>query len=361
MRELCPACPPVAVRSTRTVRSPSDAPYTAAAEPGRPAADRRPGRRSPATGCVLSPTRSASSVSAGAISAVPSGVTTSGSSSAVRPGRGEQAQSFGRVGGVPPVRHLVAGQELADLRRAGRPAMAHHLRLRDRAVVARGPGLQLRVDDRVELLLGRIPRLEQVVVEVDDVDRLDRGAGVGVGRQQDAPRAGVDVHRRFEELQPAHLRHAVVGQQDRDRVAAQLHLRAARPAPARRTRRARCGGCRRSGGAGRGPPPATRWGRRRRSATRCALPRAGRCRWANSRVSLRTRSGQFPGLGQTFVPRFSPRGRRAWRPLRRWTRNRPCRRRSRPPRTRSRPAPPRRARRGAPFGVRRRPRPGRPR
>ena len=36
MRELWPACPPVASRSTRTVRSPSEAAYTAAPSPAGP-------------------------------------------------------------------------------------------------------------------------------------------------------------------------------------------------------------------------------------------------------------------------------------------------------------------------------------
>ncbi len=36
MRELCPAWPPVADRSTSTVRSPSEAPYTAAPSPAGP-------------------------------------------------------------------------------------------------------------------------------------------------------------------------------------------------------------------------------------------------------------------------------------------------------------------------------------
>ncbi|CPU66397.1 Uncharacterised protein [Mycobacteroides abscessus] len=36
MRELWPAWPPVAVRSTSTVRSPSDAPYSAALSPAGP-------------------------------------------------------------------------------------------------------------------------------------------------------------------------------------------------------------------------------------------------------------------------------------------------------------------------------------
>ena len=36
----------------------------------------------------------------------------------------------------------------------------------------------------IQLLLRRIPRLEQVVVETDVVDRLDRDVGVGVRREQ---------------------------------------------------------------------------------------------------------------------------------------------------------------------------------
>ena len=45
-------------------------------------------------------------------------------------------------------------------------------------------GVDHLVEDRVELLLRRVPRLEQVVVDVDEVDRRDRGIGVGVGRQR---------------------------------------------------------------------------------------------------------------------------------------------------------------------------------
>jgi hypothetical protein len=80
------------------------------------------------------------------------------------------------------------------------------------------------VDHRVQLFLWRIPRLEQVVVQVDDIDRVDRGVGVGVRRQQHPAGERVDVHRLFEELDAAHLRHPVVGDEHCDGVTAQLEL-----------------------------------------------------------------------------------------------------------------------------------------
>ena len=136
----------------------------------------------------------------------------------------EQPLALGLVRRVPPVRHLIAGQELTDLRRPGRPAVAHDLGLGDAPVIGGQPRLQQPVDHRVELLFRRIPRLEQVVVQVDHVDRVDRGVGVRVGGQQHPFCPGIDVHRPFEELDPVHLRHPVVGQDHRDLVAAQLHL-----------------------------------------------------------------------------------------------------------------------------------------
>ena len=171
-----------------------------------------------------SPTWPASSVSDGFTIATPSAATTSGICARVDLGGLEQLLALRRVGAVPAVGHLVAGEELAHLRRARRPAVPDDLRLEHRAVVGGVPRVELGVDDRVELLLRRVPRLEQVVVEVDDVDGLDGGVGVGVGGQQHPARAGVEVHRGLEEVQPVHARHAVVGEQHRHGVAAQLHL-----------------------------------------------------------------------------------------------------------------------------------------
>jgi hypothetical protein len=83
---------------------------------------------------------------------------------AVRVRGGEQPLPLVGVRGVPAVGHLVAGQEVAQVRRGRRPAVPDQLGFLDRLAVLALPGLQQLVDDRVELLLGRVPGLEQVVV-----------------------------------------------------------------------------------------------------------------------------------------------------------------------------------------------------
>ena len=143
---------------------------------------------------------------------------------AVHLGGGQQPLALGLGGGVPPVGHPVAGQEVAHLEGPRRPPVPDHLGLRHRRVVGRPPVLEQLVDDRVELLLRRVPRLEQVVVDVDEVDRLDRGVGVGVRREQHPPGVREDVHGLLEELDAVHVRHPVVGEDHRDLLAAQLEL-----------------------------------------------------------------------------------------------------------------------------------------
>ena len=136
----------------------------------------------------------------------------------------EQLLALGLVGHERAEGVLVARQELTHLPRPGVPPVADDLGVRDGAVADRPPRLEQAVDHRVELLLRRIPRLEQVVVEVDDVDGVDRGVGVGVCGQQHAAGQREEVHRLFEELDAAHLRHPVVGDEHRDGVAAQLEF-----------------------------------------------------------------------------------------------------------------------------------------
>jgi len=61
------------------------------------------------------------------------------------------------------------------------PDDPHLLRLRR---MVGTPVVEQVVDDRVQPIRRRIPRLDQVVVEPDVVDGLDRDVGVGIRRQQ---------------------------------------------------------------------------------------------------------------------------------------------------------------------------------
>jgi hypothetical protein len=87
--------------------------------------------------------------------------------------------------------------------------------------VGLAPVVQQVVDDRVEPLLRRVPRLEQVVVEADVVDRLDGHVGVGVGREQQELRARGVGPRLAEQLDAGHPRHPLVGGDQRHRLVAE--------------------------------------------------------------------------------------------------------------------------------------------
>ena len=73
----------------------------------------------------------------------------------------------------------------------------------------------------IEPLLRRVPRLEQVVVEADVVDRRDGHVGVGVRRQQQVLRPRRMSTRLLQQLDAGHLRHPLVGGDQRHRLVAQ--------------------------------------------------------------------------------------------------------------------------------------------
>jgi hypothetical protein len=115
----------------------------------------------------------------------------------------------------------------------------------------RGPVGEEIVQDRVELLVRRMPGLEQVVVQTDVVDSGDRRLGVRVGGQEDPLRLRVEREDLEEELRAGHLRHPLVDQEERHGRPALLQLprrlRALRARSPLSGRGSRCG----SAGAGR--------------------------------------------------------------------------------------------------------------
>ena len=95
------------------------------------------------------------------------------------------------------------------------------------ARVQRRPRLPRRkeiLDHGEELLLGRIPRLEQVIVERHLVDRRDRRLGVRVCRQEHALGVGHEPACLHEVLSPRHPRHSLVGDEHGHLIAARPQL-----------------------------------------------------------------------------------------------------------------------------------------
>jgi len=86
------------------------------------------------------------------------------------------------LGVEPLVRDLVAGKEVADRVRVLGETVTDDANAGGRAVEGL-PRLEQVGHHRVELLVRRLPRFLEVVVEADVVDRLDRRLGVGVRSQ----------------------------------------------------------------------------------------------------------------------------------------------------------------------------------
>ena len=94
-----------------------------------------------------------------------------------------------RAPGRPAVRDVVAGQEHLDVVAAVGPQVADHPH--DRRSSGWSPARPRAGRRRPgRAALGRLPRLEQVVVEADVVDRADGHVGVRVGREQQQPGVG---------------------------------------------------------------------------------------------------------------------------------------------------------------------------
>ena len=94
----------------------------------------------------------------------------------------------------PSVRHLVARQEVSNCVRARRPPMAEHPDALEARPKRRAPILQEIVEHRVEVVLRRVPRLQEVMMDFGFVDGANRRVSIGVGREQDAFRVRINFH-----------------------------------------------------------------------------------------------------------------------------------------------------------------------
>ena len=119
---------------------------------------------------------------------------------------------------------MVPSQEQARLVAPLRPPVADHAHTVESLTVDRIPCVQQIVEHGVETLFRRSPRLHQVVIEPDLVDRLDRHVGVGIGGEEEELRVRDDRSSAFEEIDASHLRHAMIRQDQRNRDVASAEL-----------------------------------------------------------------------------------------------------------------------------------------
>ena len=133
---------------------------------------------------------------------------------------GQRARLVRQLHVQPAEGDQVAAEEVAQRVRPRRPPVADHAHALVWRAVARLPVVEQVVEVRIEVLLGRIPGLGEVVVDPHLVDGADGGVGVGVGGEQHAPGVRRARDRRGQQLHARHLGHALVHEQERDRVAA---------------------------------------------------------------------------------------------------------------------------------------------
>ena len=117
---------------------------------------------------------------------------------------------------LEPVRHVVAREEVAEPVALGAPAVGQEAEAAVAGPVAGLPVGEEVVEGRVELVLGRVPGLEEVVVDAAVVDGGDGRVGVGVGRQEDALRPGRDVGDLAQQADSVEPWHPLVGEDEGD-------------------------------------------------------------------------------------------------------------------------------------------------
>jgi hypothetical protein len=132
----------------------------------------------------------------------------------------QQLPSGPRIVRIELVGHGYAGQHVAQLMRARLPLPADDPDRGERRLPRFAPGGQEVAERRVQPPLGRLPRCEQVIVDLSERHRPHRrvrSAVVAPFHQQDALGRRVQPMGGHQELDPAHPGHPLSGQQHRDR------------------------------------------------------------------------------------------------------------------------------------------------
>jgi hypothetical protein len=107
---------------------------------------------------------------------------------------------------------------------AEHPAVADDAETFEMRLVSGFPIFEKIIEDGIKLLFGRVPRLVEVVVNAGGVDGPDGGLGIGVGGKQDAAGVRVNGAGTLKKLDSGHTRHALVADDEGDRLVAFAEL-----------------------------------------------------------------------------------------------------------------------------------------
>ena len=113
----------------------------------------------------------------------------------------------------PAVGHLVSSQKIAQGVGTRRPTVSQHAHAFEDRSISGVPIFQQIIQHRVQVLLGRIPRFQQVMMNARFVDSLDRRVRVGVGCEEHPPCFRIDCERLIQKFDTIHFGHALVRQQ----------------------------------------------------------------------------------------------------------------------------------------------------
>ena len=147
----------------------------------------------------------------------PSGKITTGIAAVFSPRAALHPGIGNAIGFDPAIGNLALGQEILQPVCLGSPPRADDVGSVERLAISSLPVFELISQNRVEVLLRRLPRLHQVVIEFDFVDRIDGRGRVRIGGQQHAARFRLQRDRLLQKLGAAHMRHSLIDEKEATR------------------------------------------------------------------------------------------------------------------------------------------------
>src|ERR687887_419233 len=119
---------------------------------------------------------------------------------------------------------MVAGKKVAQLIAARGPPGAEDSYSFKRRPIRCTPIIEQVIKLRIKVVLGRIPRLHEKVVDIGFVYGTNGSAGVGIRSQQCTLSVREDLHSLLKKFNSVHVRHALISKQQGDAVIADFQL-----------------------------------------------------------------------------------------------------------------------------------------